>query len=447
MGGGGNNSGMHQKGNVGGWIASVALGLALTGFSVRAASTFLAGADFSDLSFFELNGVSYKDAGQVADGLAILKNHGINCVRLRLFTSSASQAVANPYNYGNDLAYTLNLAARVKAAGLLLSLDFHYSDTWADPGHQATPSAWTSLSFSALVQQMRSYNSNTIAAFIARGAAPDYVQVGNEITGGMLWPLGKVPGTNATVQWFQFGQLIKAAEQGIADAAGTAMPKIIVHIDRGGDWATTEWFFDNLNAQNVPYDIIGESYYPFYHGPLTNASVCLTNAAQHYGKPVVIAETGFPWTNTYWKTNIQGFTPSVTGQVAFMAALAKVVKSAPNQLGAGVFYWGAEYQAVNGVNESGYNTASFFDKGGNALPVLDAVAGLGAPLVLTASVSGGSLQLKWPFSGAAAQLMGATGLGAAATWLAVTNAVAVTNTLFGVTLPVDSSRFYRLRAN
>src|SRR5208282_21764 len=162
------------------------------GGPARAATNFLASADFSFLSYFESKGVKYRDGGQVQDGLQILKNHGINCVRLRLFTSSQAQAAADPYNYINNTNYTVPLAVRVKNAGLLFSLDFHYSDTWADPGHQAIPAAWASLNFTQLARQMRAYNSNTIATFAAAGAMPDYVQVGNEITSGMLWPLGKV---------------------------------------------------------------------------------------------------------------------------------------------------------------------------------------------------------------------------------------------------------------
>src|SRR5208282_424151 len=149
-----------------GLLAGLLLG---TTFAAPAAS-FVAGADFSDLAFFESRGVTYKDGGQVQDGIQILKNHGINCIRLRLWTSSAAQAQSNPYNYTNNLAYTLPLAQRVKNAGLLFLLDFHYSDTWADPSHQATPATWFSLTFAQMVQQMYTYNSNTIAAFAAAGA-------------------------------------------------------------------------------------------------------------------------------------------------------------------------------------------------------------------------------------------------------------------------------------
>ena len=415
-----------------------------------AAAPFIAGADFSDLSFFESRGKVYKDNGQAQDGLAILKNAGLTCVRLRLWTGSTALVKANnPYNYTNNLDYTLPLAVRVKNAGMQFMLDFHYSDTWADPGHQATPAAWTNLTFAQLLQQMHDYNSNCIATFKAAGALPDYVQVGNEITGGMLWTNGAVPGANATVQWSQLGQLMKAALQGIADAAGTNMPKIVVHIDRGGDWATTQWFFDNLNAQGVPYDIIGESYYPVWHGSLGSVANCLTNAAKRYAKPLIIAETAFPWTNSYWTTNIYGIPGTTNGQVQFLAALAQVVKSVPGRLGAGIFWWGAEYQSASGVNESGFNTASFFNSGGNVLPVADAFGQLVAPVTLNPRLAGPALNLQWPLSGAGMSLTTASNLTSPAVWLPVTSTIQSTGAIFYTTLPVDSnqSRFYRLQSN
>jgi arabinogalactan endo-1,4-beta-galactosidase len=356
-------------------------------------TNFLSAVDFSHLAFFESKGISYKDGGQIEDGIQILKHHGINCVRLRLWTSSPAQAASNPYNYINNTTYTVPLAVRVKNAGLLFSLDFHYSDTWADPGHQKIPNAWMNLNFTQLVQEMYYYNSNTIAAFAAAGAMPDYVQVGNEITQGMLFNYGKVSGSYNT-SWSQLGQLMKAAVQGIQDASnahGHPVPKIIVHIDRGGDWATTQWFFENLNYQGVPYDIIGESYYPFYQGSPAALNTCLSNAAVEFGKPIVVAENAFPYTNNFptsWTNNsngygLYGYSPTPAGQVSFVAAVGQIIRNVPNHLGYGFFYWGTEYQAANGVNEAGFNTASFFDQNGNLLPVANTVGGMGAPCILT----------------------------------------------------------------
>lgn len=408
---------------------------------------FLAGADMSHLKFFEDRGITYRTNGQAGDALAILRDRGINCVRLRLFTSSAAQAQADPYNYINNLAYTLPLAVRVKNAGLKLLLDFHYSDSWADPGQQTKPAAWTNLNFTQLNAQLRAYNSNTIAAFHAAGAMPDYVQIGNEITPGLLWNEGRVGGTyeNAT-QWSQFAQLMTNAIQGVRDASGTNLPGIMIHIDRGGDWTATRWFFDKLTAQNVPFDIIGLSYYPFWHGSLGDLQNCLTNAAARYGKPVVVAETAFPFSNS---TNILSFTATTNGQVQFVTALAEVVKRVPGGRGAGIFWWGSEYQQLNGYSLAGFDRRSIFYTNGNVLPAATALGRLTAPVVLTGSVTNASLQLSWPLSGAGMSLISTTSVSPSAVWAPVTNPVGNTNLTYRATVPVgtDASRYFRLRSN
>jgi arabinogalactan endo-1,4-beta-galactosidase len=364
---------------------AVLLAVAFVSFrpSAQAGTNFLAGADFSFFTYFTNLGVVYKDGGVATNGIQILKNHGINCVRLRLFTSSQAQAATNAYNYINNTNYTVPLAVQVKNAGLLFLLDFHYSDTWADTSHQAIPSAWSGLNSNQLVQQMVTYNSNTIATFAAAGAMPDYVQIGNEITDGILYPDGGPLSGSGTPLWAQFAKYLNAAIQGIQDAstaAGKPMPKIIVHIDQGGNWATTEWFFDNLEAEGVPFDIIGESYYPFYQGSLTALGTCLSNTANTFCKPIIVAETAFPWTNTCPSAWLSGsdvvntsYPPTESGQVSFLEAENQIVASVPNGLGLGVFYWGGEYQAASiAYEEAGFNTSSFFDAGGNLLPSLNA---------------------------------------------------------------------------
>lgn len=418
-----------------------------------AAQNFVAGADCSLLPFFESKGIAYKTNGVAGDAISILKNCGINCIRLRLFTSSAAQAQADPYDYINNLAYTVPLAQRVKKAGLQFMLDFHYSDTWADPGHQAVPSAWTNLTFPQLVQQMHDYSSNCIVAFKNAGAMPDYVQIGNEITAGILWTNGELGGSgDQATQWANLAQLLNAGIQGVKDGAGgTNVPRLVIHIDRGGDWAGTQWFFDNLiETQHVAFDIIGESYYPFYHGPMSNLVECISNAAIRYGKPVFIAETAFPWTNSVWTTNIDGFSGTVNGQLQYAVALAQAVKSVTNSLGAGIFWWSSEYQEADGVNEAGYNTTSFFDANGNLLPAAGALGAAAAPLVVNAGLSNSFLILNWPLSGAGMKLVSSTGLNSSpAAWAPVTNPVQSSGTTFRTTISINSnaSRFYRLQGN
>lgn len=406
---------------------------------------FIAGADMSHLRFFEDRGITYRVNSQIQDALTILKNRGFNCVRLRLFTSSAAQAQADAYNYTNNLAYTLPLAVRVKNAGLKLLLDFHYSDTWADPGQQTKPAAWTNLTFAQLKTQLRTYNSNTIASFAAAGALPDYVQIGNEITPGMLWSEGRVGGSfdNAT-QWSQLAQLLTNAIQGVKDASGTNTPKLIIHLDRGGDWTTTQWYFDNLASRQVTFDIIGQSYYPWWHGNLAALRTCLSNAAVRYNKPVMIMETAFPRSNS---TNIFGIPASTNGQVQFVIELAKIIKSVPGSRGAGVFWWGTEYQQVAGANLAGFDQRSLFGADGNVLPAATAFGAMAAPVTISPSRSNNQMILKWPLSGAGMALKTSTNL-TSPIWTNTTNTIQDTNGVFSTSVPLDgsTSQFFRLQS-
>ncbi|MBI1842788.1 MAG: glycosyl hydrolase 53 family protein [Verrucomicrobia bacterium] len=409
------------------------------------ADDFIAGADCSHLGFFERHGIVYKDGGNRKDAFEILKQGGLTCARLRVFTSNATQAAADPYNFGNTLEDTLSLAVRAKAAGLRLLLDFHYSDSWADPGKQTKPASWSHLTFPQLEQRMRSYSSNCISEFRAAGASPDYAQVGNEIIGGLLWPDGRVGGVYDTPQqWSQLGRLLSAAVRGIHDASEGAPPQIIIHIDRGGDWSGTRWFFDNLAQQPVAFDIIGESYYAWWHGDLADLSHCLTNTAQRYAKPVLIVETAFPWTNS---TPVLNLPATPAGQIAYVATIAKVVRKLPAGMGRGIVWWGAEYVGTPGYNLAGFEGRSFFDAGANALPVVKAMGQLSAPLRIDATLNDQDLTLMWPFSGAGLSCVTSTGLAASSVWLPVTNNIQITNAMFDVSLPRDANhrRFFRLQ--
>ena len=275
---------------------------------------------------------------------------------------------------------------------------------------------------------------------------PDFVQVGNEITPGLLWTDGRVGGSydNAT-QWSQLAQLLTSSIQGIKDAAGDQMPKIIVHIDRGGDWGATQWFFDNLNARQVPFDIIGESYYPWWHGSPAALATCLTNAANRYGKPVMVMETAFPRSNS---TNIYDLPATTNGQVQFIVELAKIVKGVPHGQGAGIFWWAAEYQQLSGYNLAGFDRRSLFGSGGDVFPVAETLGALTAPVALSPSRSNGTLLLRWPLSGAGMALKSSTNLSPAA-WTNATNAIESTGSVFTTTqsLTDSPSRFFRLESN
>jgi arabinogalactan endo-1,4-beta-galactosidase len=406
---------------------------------------FIAGADMSHLVFFEERGIDYRVDGDVRDALALLRERGVNCVRLRLFTSSDQQAEGDPYNYTNNLSYTLPLAVRVKEAGMKFMLDFHYSDTWADPGKQAKPADWAALGFADLAARVRAYTSNTVAALNAAGAMPDYVQLGNEITPGMLWNDGRVGGTfDRPTQWQQLAELLKNAAAGVHDAAGANMPKLLIHIAAGGDWGATRWYFDNLEAHHVPFDIIAQSYYPWWHGSPDALHHCLTNTAARYGRPIMVAETAFPWAGD---SDIYGYPATPQGQVDFSVALAEIVMGVPEGKGIGIIWWGTEYQAVPGYNLASFNQRSFFDADGNVLPVATAFGQMTAPVTLSVQRQGDELLLLWPLSGAGMLPHATTHLPAAPPWEPLDLPTGYTGFLYHATSPsgVVPRQIYRLQ--
>jgi arabinogalactan endo-1,4-beta-galactosidase len=330
------------------------------------APPFALGADLSLLKHLEDHGIQYQDAGVAKDALLILKDHGCNYVRLRLFLAPTG-------NEGqvNSLPYTLELARRVKADGLDFLLDLHYSDSWADPGHQMMPAQWKGLTHAQLVERVFSYTRDTLAAFQQAGCAPDMVEVGNEITNGFLWPDG---GPLSEAKWDDFTDLLKAGIRGV-HANDTAHPiKIVIHIDRGGDQGVSKWFFDHLNAHSVPFDVIGLSYYPFWNGPIEGLKQNLAFLAQTYGKDIIVAETGFNWRNGPSKQAPWPSTPE--GQKDFLIDLIRTVAATPNGHGRGVFYWAPEW--IEGDKWSGpkwsgdWENRALFDDSGHALPALDA---------------------------------------------------------------------------
>lgn len=240
------------------------------------------------------------------------------------------------------------------------------------------PAAWTGITTqAALAQQVHDYTENVITTLAAGGAMPDYVAVGNEITNGLLFPATTGgPGGEISVNgWANYATLMKAGIQGVDDGAASASeptPKIIIHIDRGGDWATTQWYFTNVNSQGISFDIIGESYYPQYHGPLSNAQTCLPNAANMFGKPVYVAETGYPNSAGVTGTGIT-YPETPAGQAQFLSDLVTTVQGIPNGLGMGINYWEPEWlESVGGYPAWG---EPLFDSGGVTLAGVAALGG------------------------------------------------------------------------
>lgn len=319
------------------------------------AQSYAIGADVSFLAKCEQDGVVFKENGQPRDVLAVLREHHYNWVRLRIFHDPSASADKLP----NDLNYTIALARRAKALGFNLLLDLHYSDSWADPGQQPTPAAWSKLKHKQLVEQVFAYTRDTIAAFAEAGVMPQMVQVGNEITHGMLWPDGKLPDN-----WDNFADLLNAGIHGVEAGRGShPKPRIMIHIERSGDYDAAVWFFDNLIAHHVPFDVMGLSYYPFWHGNIAKLRGNLHDLALRYRHPIIVVEAAYNWTPGGEAAKEADFPESPEGQKAFLIAVDAAVRAIPNALGQGVFWW-------EPAAEGGLRGRSFFDNEGNVLPVM-----------------------------------------------------------------------------
>jgi len=320
---------------------------------------FVKGADLSLLKSLEDKGVQYKDGGEAKDALAIFKAHGCNYVRLRLFVNPDGTR-----GQVNTLEYTLALAKRVKAMGFRFLLDFHYSDGWADPGKQFIPVAWKDLSHVQLTDRVYSYTKETLAAFQAEGCLPDMVQVGNEINDGMMWPAGG-PLSDIT----KFGAFADLLKSGIRAVREYPSVKVMVHAANGSDKKKCQWFFDHCEQENVQFDVIGLSYYPFTDGTLHELKESLAILSKNYGKDIMVAETGF--FESGGSAGKTGLPTTPDGQKAFFEAVMQTVAATPGGKGRGVFYWAPEWIAGAGWKKGkpGGNRA-LFDEEGNALPAM-----------------------------------------------------------------------------
>lgn len=337
-------------------------------------TSFILSADVSYLEQLEANGVVYRENGVEDDLLAILSRNGINTIRLRLWHT--------PADGWNDLESTLRMAERVRDAGLNLLLDFHYSDTWADPAHQAKPAAWEGLAVDALRDSLYTYTHRVMTLLKERNAMPAYVQVGNEISQGFLWNDGRVGGSfNNGTRWSYLRLLINDASRAIRDVAGDAQVQIIVHTDHGGDVEGATWFFDNLTYSEVDFDIVGLSYYPWWHGTLEDMEHTINTVAERFEKPVLIAETAYMWTLQWYDNtnNLVGLPEHVLpayddlpdAQYRFLRDLVAKVRDIPGGRGAGVSYWAPEFIAVSGVG-SVWENMTWFDDNGELLPAIRA---------------------------------------------------------------------------
>jgi arabinogalactan endo-1,4-beta-galactosidase len=244
------------------------------------------GADISWVQEREARGTRYSDHGAQKDIFEILKAHKFNWIRLRIFHDPKAPRGYSKQGYC-DLEHTLAMSRRIKAADMKFLLDFHYSDTWADPGKQFKPAAWRDLHDAALERAVRDYTREVVARFKAEGTPPDMIQIGNEINHGMLWPDGAIGKSFGTL-----GGLIKAGIAGAREA--DPAPKIMLHLACGGQNAESRRFLDEVTAQGVAFDVIGQSYYPRWHGTLDDLRSNLTDLAKRYEQPIILVEYSVP---------------------------------------------------------------------------------------------------------------------------------------------------------
>jgi len=342
-------------------------------------SEFIKGVDLSDLLEIEEHGGIFKENGIPKDALQIFKDHGINFIRLRLWHTPAN-------GYAN-LDRTLLMANRIKTLGLKFLLDLHYSDTWADPGQQTKPTAWQNLSFQSLKDSIYQYTHSVITALKNQNTLPDIVQIGNEITCGILWNDGRVCDQfNTPQQWVQLAELINEGISGVSESLdpGDSI-KIMIHIDRGGDNNGSQWFLDHLITQNVDFDIIGLSYYPWWQGTLSELEFNTDDLAQRYDKEIILVETAYPWTLDWYDNThnivgdpsqlLPGYPATVEGQTGFLSDLIELVRNIPDDKGSGLFYWAPEWISVPTLG-SPWENVTLFDFTGellNSISVFDSI--------------------------------------------------------------------------
>lgn len=341
------------------------------------------GGDISLLPEYEKAGAVYKDISGniIPDLLPWLKTQGMNAMRVRLFVNPSQYLKDHPSadkNACQDLEYITPICKRVVDNGMDLMLDFHYSDTWADPAKQWTPTDWQNLTDEQLYQKIYDYTKESLETLKAQGIVPTFIQPGNEISYGMLW--GKEGDSEANLKkvfmnnsanWARFGKLLSQAIKACREVCPDA--KIVIHTERVAQADVEKYFYDKMKELNVDYDIIGLSYYPYFHGKINVLNSSLTMLEANYpDKEIMIVETGYAYAWEVPGTDKQVDYPySAAGQNQFATALVNTLES--HKTVDGLFWWWLEYNAYS-TNLSGWYNAPLFDsRDGKALPALTTI--------------------------------------------------------------------------
>lgn len=344
-----------------------------------------AGGDISLLTKYETNGAKYLDhSGKpVTDVLTFFKDAGMNAMRVRLFVDP-SKASDEDKGQGvcQDLSYVKALGKRIKAAGMKLMVDFHYSDSWADPAKQYTPDAWKDLTDDQLYTKIYEYTKDCLQQLKAAGATPDMIQTGNEISYGMLWGVKgsaslKKCYVNSTANWQRFTSLLIQAGKACREVCPEA--DIVIHTERAAQSDVMKSFYNKMKAAGVDYDVIGISYYPTWHGNMATLSNTLSMLESNFSdKSIMIVEVGY---NHAYQPSDVDFDYSATypvsdeGQRKFTADLISMLKG--HDKVTGLFWWWMEANeygldwATKRVTDSWYNASMFDNATGKATSALD----------------------------------------------------------------------------
>lgn len=359
---------------------------------------FIKGMDVSTLIEQEECGAKYYDHGKEGDMLEILKEYGVNSVRLRLWNDPYSEN-GEPYGAGtNDLEKTVILAKRAKKLGMGVLLDLHYSDFWADPGKQTVPKAWKNYNEEELEQAVYDFTMQVMKCLQREDVMPTMVQVGNELTNGLLWPTGKKPNFDNIAKYINAGiKGVRAVDENVP---------IMIHLDNGGlNEMYVEWF-DEFMKRGLPFDIIGLSYYPFWHGSMEELDYNMKDMAKRYQKQIVIAEVSMGFTMEDYRSRenkpldqLKGmatkqelvdnlpYEMTPKGQAAFMQEIMTMLAKVPG--GLGFYYWepgwipvpgcgwaneaALEYTGEEGPGGNEWANQALFDYDGNVLPALEVI--------------------------------------------------------------------------
>jgi arabinogalactan endo-1,4-beta-galactosidase len=361
---------------------------------------FIKGMDLSTVYEVERCGGKFYDQKKEGDVFDILQRYGTNAVRLRLWNDPYDEA-GRPYGAGtNDLEVTIALAKRALAHGMGFLLDLHYSDFWTDPGKQIKPKAWADFDDAQLEQAVYDFTLETLKKLKSADAYPTMIQIGNEVSNGLLWPNGLKPAYD------EIARLISAGIRAVR-ALDRELP-IMIHLDNGGNNELYRDWFDHYMERGEDFQIIGLSYYPFWHGTFADLERNMRDIAERYGKDLVVAEVSMGYTMEDYQAYEQltdeqrkgmatkpalaekiEYPMTPQGQSDFMERLMELIVSIPGGKGKGFFYWEPAWipvpgsgwatpESLNYMKDPGpcgneWANQALFDYEGNALPALETI--------------------------------------------------------------------------